>query len=80
MSLKTFNTLANTSYETVMQLIYSPLKFKDELQVRNTITQNPYDLSTIIILDEIQDEKYEVEINAKIYEDVKEKIIKESMQ
>ena len=80
LSLKTFNTLANTSYESVTQLIYSPLKFKDELQVRNAITQNPYDLSTIIILDEIQDEKYELEINAKIYEDVEEKIIKESMQ
>ena len=46
-----------------------------ELKIREKITKNPYDLSPIIVLDEIIDEKYEIEINATTYEDVKEEII-----
>lgn len=77
LSLSTFNTLAKTHYKTVLELVYNPLKFEEELKIRNTITQNPYDLSALIVLDKITDEKYELEINAKIYEDVEEKIIKQ---
>ena len=75
LDLKTFNALANASYKSVHELIYSPLSFNDELIVRNKITNNPFDLSTIVVLDEIQDEKYEIVLNAKIYEDVEEKLL-----
>jgi len=76
-SLEVFNNLSNSSYKNVKELLFSPLLFGDELEVRNKITKNPYDLSTIIILDEVKDEKYEIEVNAKVYEDVEEKILKE---
>jgi hypothetical protein len=55
--------------------MYNPLCFQKELEVRNLILKNPYDLSAIIVLDEIQNEKYEIEINAETYEDIKEEII-----
>jgi epoxyqueuosine reductase len=74
-SLETFNVLSNSSYTNVKELMYSPLSFEKELEVRNNILKNPYDLSAIIILDEILDEKYEIIINAETYEDIKEEII-----
>ena len=46
-----------------------------ELEIRNLIIKNPYDLSALIVLDEIKNEKYEIEINAETYEDIKEEII-----
>ena len=55
--------------------MYNPLSFQKELEVRNNILKNPYDLSAIIVLDLIKNEKYEIEINAETYEDIKEEII-----
>ena len=75
LSLKTFNDIANTSYSNISELIYAPPLFEDELNIRNEITKNPYDLSTIVILEEIEDEKYEINLDSKIYDDVKEKIL-----
>jgi len=74
-SLQKFNNLAKTSYKSIKELIYNPLNFYDELNLRNEIVKNPYDLSTLIILDKITNEKYEVWINSITYEDVKEEII-----
>ena len=47
--------------------MYNPLSFKKELDLRNQILKNPYDLSALIVLDEIKNEKYEIEINATTY-------------
>ena len=55
--------------------MYAPLSFQKELDLRNNILKNAYDLSAIIVLDEIKDEKYEIEIDAQTYEDIKEEII-----
>ena len=73
--IQTFNLFAGTSYKDVKELMYNPLEFYKELEIRNLIIKNPYDLSALIILDEIIDEKYEIEINATTYEDIKEEII-----
>lgn len=75
LSLDTFNKLANTSYSCVKDLMYSPSSFNEELQIRNKIVNSPYDLSAVIVLDKIEDEKYEIELNATTYDDVKEEII-----
>ncbi|MBP9615394.1 MAG: epoxyqueuosine reductase QueH [Aliarcobacter sp.] len=71
----TFNLFADTSYKNVKEIMYNPLSFQKELEVRNNILKNPYDLSAIIVLDIIKNEKYEIEINAETYEDIKEEII-----
>ncbi len=75
-SLDTFNQLANTNYTTILELVYNPLSFDDELKLRAKITQNNhFDLSTIIILKEIPDAKVSVFSDFKIYEDVKEVLL-----
>lgn len=75
LTIDTFNTLANTDYKNIMELYNSPLCFEDELELRNKITNNPFDLSSIIILNSIDEGKYEITLNAKVYDDVKEKIL-----
>ena len=74
-SLEKFNELSSSTYKSVKELIYKPLSFDKELELRNKILNSAYDLSTIIVLDEIQDAKYELEINSETYEDVREAII-----
>lgn len=75
-TLHTFNKIANTLYDSVLELIYNPLQFEDELQVRNKIVLNSfYDLSCVIVLDSIEDEKYDIYCNSKVYDDVKEVIL-----
>ena len=75
-SLDTFNQLANTNYSTVLELVYKPLKFDEELQLRAKITQNNhFDLSTIIVLKAIPDVKVSVFSDFKMYDDVKEVLL-----
>ncbi len=73
--LSTFNKLNNTNYKTIKELIWSPLSFDDELKFRNSLLNNNYDLSCLIILDTIPTSKLEIFCNSKTYEDVKEEII-----
>jgi len=73
--IKKFNSLANTNYKNVNELLYSPLSFSDELKVRNEILNSPYDLSTIVVIDEIIDGKFEINLESKTYDDVRETII-----
>ena len=73
--INTFNRFALSSYKDVKELMYNPPNFYKELEIRNKIIKNPYDLSALIVIDEIQNEKYEIEINSETYEDIKEEII-----
>ena len=73
--INTFNRFALSSYKDVKELMYNPPNFYKELEIRNKIIKNPYDLSALIVIDEIKDEKYEIEINSETYEDIKEEII-----
>ncbi len=73
--INTFNSFAKTSYTSVKELMYNPQTFKEELETRNKILKNPYDLSALIVLDEIKNEKYEIEINSETYEDIKEELV-----
>ncbi len=73
-TLKTFNALADSTYENVQELIYRPLSFDDELNVRNRIVGNPFDLSCIIVVDTIPHEKIRLELHATVYEDTRERL------
>ncbi|MEA1918004.1 MAG: epoxyqueuosine reductase QueH [Campylobacterota bacterium] len=70
-----FNTLANTSFKETKELTCSPISFEDELHVRAKIAQSFYDLSPIIVVDSIPKNKITIEIDSKVYEDVKETIL-----
>ena len=73
--LEHFNFLASSNYKTIKELIFNPLNFNEELQLRSTLLNTPYDLTPIIIVNEIIDNKLFIELNALTYEDVKEKLI-----
>jgi len=78
-SLDYYNKLAKTEYKNVIELIYDPQNFENELKIRNLIlnTKNSsiLDLSPIVIVDFIPDAKIILELDAKIYEDTKEELI-----
>jgi predicted adenine nucleotide alpha hydrolase (AANH) superfamily ATPase len=75
LSIQTLNKLLNKNYKKVTDIDKKPLLIKEELALRNIITNNENDLSSIIIIDKIEDGKIEISINYKIYEDVKEKLL-----
>jgi len=75
LDIKTFNALGNFAYKSTLELYKKPPCFEKEITMRNIITNNPYDLSTIVIIDTIVDGKFEVYLDATTYDDVKEKII-----
>lgn len=74
-TLQHFNALAGTSYESVTALIYDPLSFKEEQRLRNEITASLFDLTPIVVVDAIPDGKITLQLDAKIYEDTKERLI-----
>ena len=74
-TIDTFNDIAQSHFRDVKDLIYHPLTFDAELKIREKITQNPYGLSAIVILDKVEDKKYEINMDARIYEDIKEVIV-----
>lgn len=75
LDIRTFNEIGNATYKSVKSLIFNPPTFESELNIRNKITNNPYGLSAIIVVDELTDGKYEIELDAITYNDVKEEII-----
>ncbi len=74
-TLKEFNKRCDTSYKNIKQLIFNPLSFEEELKFRNSLTCTHYDLTLIIIIEKISLEKLTITLDAKTYEDTKEKLI-----
>lgn len=74
-SLDTFNAKADTAYENVTELIYAPPPPEIELALRQQLCDTPFDLSPIIIVDGEPAGKYTLTLDAKIYEDTKERLI-----
>ncbi len=77
LSLEKFNQLSGKKYTDIYELIWKPPTFKEEQNVRNIILKEPYDLSPVIVTDtaSITDSKISIELDAKTYEDTKEKLI-----
>ncbi len=74
-TLQTYNNLSNSNYKTIKELIYNPLEFDEELALRATISGSNYDLTPIIVVNEIPQTKLSIYLDAKAYEDTKEKLI-----
>ncbi|TNF45305.1 MAG: epoxyqueuosine reductase QueH [Epsilonproteobacteria bacterium] len=75
-TLKHYNELANSDYATVTDLIYSPPSFDEELAIRAKLGVIPYDLSIILVVEEIPTNKIEILCHSKVYSDVKEVLIR----
>jgi predicted adenine nucleotide alpha hydrolase (AANH) superfamily ATPase len=77
-TLKVYNQLNKSSYKNIETLIYNSPLFEEEMKIRNCLIPNPYDLSIIIVVDEIPKQKIEILYKSHIYEDVKEVLLKTS--
>ena len=74
-TLEHYNDLASTEYKTITELIYSPPIFSKELELRAKLGVNPYDLSVILVVEAIPNNKIEIICQSKTYSDVKEVLI-----
>jgi len=77
-SLNTYNELAQTDFLHVKDLIYHTPSFDAELKIRFQLTCNAYNLTPIFVVDTIPQGKFSLTLDAKIYEDTREKLIKYS--
>ena len=74
-TLKDFNFLAKRNYKDINDLIFNPPNFEEELEIRNSLTGSNYDLTPIIVIKDMCEKKLTIELDAKTYEDTKEKLI-----
>jgi len=76
-SIKKLNKLLNTTYKDVSELMKNAPSVEDEIKVRNYLS-NSYiqTLNTIIVVDIVEERKYEVYLNSKTYTDVREVLVK----
>ena len=72
MSLARYNALAGTGYACVAELLFDPPPFEKELQIRQKRGLGLWDLSPLIVLDEIPDGKLEILIESEAWRDVRE--------
>ena len=70
------NELLNKTYKNIKEIYQKPLKLEEELIIREKITNTKYSLSPIIVLEEFEEIRYDIDIDAKIYPDNKEILIK----
>ncbi len=71
-TLEYFNELAKSSFSSVKEMIFNPLDVEREIEVRQQLSNSPYDLSPIIVVDEIKEGKIDLYLDAQTYEDNKE--------
>jgi len=70
-----FNRLTKSDFSSIKAIIYNPLSFEEEQQLRAQISGSNYDLSPIIVVEELPQTKLTLHLDAKVYEDTKENII-----
>lgn len=75
-SLDFYNSFFNTSYGSVYELIYNPQDFNKEIEFRQSITGTHNTLSTILVLDRLSQDSYEIYLKSEIYNHTKEVLIK----
>ncbi|MBE0515459.1 epoxyqueuosine reductase QueH [Sulfurimonas sp.] len=74
-TLKHFNSECNLDYKNIKELLFNPPSFEKELKFRDTLTDTSYNLSPIIVVNEIPQTKLTIELDAKTYEDTRERLI-----
>jgi len=61
--------------KSLKELMQNPLSIEDEMALREEITGSKFNLSPIIIIENLEDKKYEIYLNSKIYDDVRENLV-----
>ena len=75
LTLDTYNNLSGRRYETVNGLIYNPPPFEEELDLRRRLLPNPYDLSALLVVQEIPSRKVELTLESHTFDDVRDRLI-----
>ncbi len=75
MSLARYNELTGRDYPDVKRLIYEPPPFEEEMEIRQKVGLGLWDLSPLIVVDEIPEGKLEILIEAQTYRDVREILV-----
>lgn len=73
-TLKTYNQKLKTNYKNIEELIKNPPPFEKEIKIR----ENPYDLSTLIVVDEIPSTNIEIVCKSEIFEDTRDSLVENS--
>jgi len=74
-TLETYNSFMQTSFTSLQELYFAPKELQKEMQLRQHLLNEVYDLTPIIIFDEIPQGKLTIELDSTTYEDTKEKLI-----
>ena len=74
-TLQTYNSLCKTDYKNIKDIIFNPPSFNKEVELRLKLNVTAYDLSAILVVQEIPKNKIEILLQSKIYSDVKEVLI-----
>ena len=74
-TLETYNKLTHSNYGNVTELIFSPASFAKEVDLRAKLGVTPYDVSVIMVVDEIPSKKIELRCQSRTFSDVKEVLI-----
>jgi hypothetical protein len=77
-TLECYNRLSKKVYKSIEELIFNPPLFEEEMQIRNRLISNPFDLSMIVVVSNIPTQKVEIFYKSHIYQDVKEVLLKKS--
>jgi hypothetical protein len=70
-----YNQLADTVYGSVVDLMFSPPLFDVELKVRQALLSSPYDLSALLVVETIPENKIELTLETTVWEDVRESLV-----
>ncbi len=70
-----YNQLSQHKYKDMKELIFKAPNFDEELHIRVKLGSDLYDLTPVIVVENIPDSKLTIELDAKTYEDSKEKLI-----
>jgi predicted adenine nucleotide alpha hydrolase (AANH) superfamily ATPase len=74
-TLDKLNSLMDKSYTSIQELIFEPLSFDEGISLRFKLGMLSYDLSCVIVVENIPYKKLEILLEAKTYEDTKELLI-----
>ncbi|ADV46469.1 epoxyqueuosine reductase QueH [Nitratifractor salsuginis] len=74
-TLESYNRLSGRNYRDVTELIFHPPTFEEELELRHQLLPGPYDLSALLVVESIPENKVELTLQTRLFEDVRERLI-----
>jgi len=74
-TLEYLNRELLSSYATIQELLYNPPPLKDQLRLREIVSNSPYSLSPIIVTKNTPKTKMVLRLQSRVYQDTVERLI-----